>query len=329
MPYQDKVEKISRSPFSSTLTKLQKLAINKKLFEPYIELKLSRSERIKKKQFNFVVNHYNLKDLKFMKWTNTNHLTNDEYSIESALESLANGKEYKSVKKAIFDNYELQLNNYKEFNPNFINTVTSKIDDVNHIVLLLKKSLDNSYFEDDILFSRFFDFLLDRYSQKQVVSFFINIRTLHDEQNLRDSLLMYRTLKYYLDATVEKVKCSVGQIHIQFVKLSQKLEYKNMKLIKFQYSDTQLSFLKEIDKYNVRLPQNNHELFAWSNILSNCLASYDFKIESQQTTVYGFFIKNKLIFAVEIANNSIIQAYRKHNVPLNSFENGVLNKWID
>ena len=73
--------------------------------------------------------------------------------------------------------------------------------------------------------------------------------------------------------------------------------------------------------------QNNYELFAWSDILENCLASYEYFIELQKTTVYGFFIKNKLIFAVEICDGKIIQAYRKYNQPLDSFENKVLNLW--
>ena len=61
--------------------------------------------------------------------------------------------------------------------------------------------------------------------------------------------------------------------------------------------------------------------------LENCLASYEYFIESQSTTVYGFFIKNKLIFAVEIKDGKVIQAYRKFNQPLNSFENKILNTW--
>ena len=47
MPYEEKLVKIVRSPFSSILLKLQKLALDKKLFEPFLDLKLSRSEKIK------------------------------------------------------------------------------------------------------------------------------------------------------------------------------------------------------------------------------------------------------------------------------------------
>lgn len=324
MPYQEKLVKIVRSPFSSILLKLQKLALDKKLFEPFIDLKLSRSEKIKRKQFSYVLNHYNLKDLKFMNWTNTECLTEKSYTIESALEKLANDKSVKSVKKAIFENYESQLKRTKKFNPNFLTIITSKLNDVNHIVSLLKLELNHQYFEDYELLKKFFVFLLDRYSQKQVVYFFNNI---DDEYSFRDTLWMFRTLRYYLDASIEKVNCTLKEIHNQFIKLSKKLEYEKKELIKFQYSDIQLNYLKQIDEYTVRLPENNYELFAWSNILENCLASYEYFIESQSTTVYGFFIKNKLIFAVEIKNGKVIQAYRKFNQPLNHFENKILNTW--
>lgn len=324
MPYQERVEKIVRSPFSSILTKLQKLALDKKLFEPFIELKLSRSDRINKKQFSFVLNHYNLRDLKFMKWTSTDYLTEESYTIETALEKIANEKKAKSVKKAIFENYENQMKHTKKFNPNFLNVVTLKIADVNHIVTLLKLENTHDYFEDYELLEKFFSFLLDRYSQKQVVYFFSNINS---ELTLRDTLWMFKSLRYYLDASIEKVNCSIDHIHNQFIKLSKKLEYEKKELIKYVYSDDQLNYLKEIDKYTVRLPENNYELFAWSDILENCLASYEYFIESQRTTVYGFFIKNKLIFAVEIRDGKIIQAYRKYNEPLNNFENSILRKW--
>jgi len=64
------------------------------------------------------------------------------------------------------------------------------------------------------------------------------------------------------------------------------------------------------------------------NILNNCLASYEHIIESHLTTVHGFFIEIKLIFAAEIKDKTIIQAYRKYNTPLNSLENGALVKWM-
>lgn len=324
MPFKERMEKIVRSPFSSILIKLQKLALNKELFEPFIDLKLSRSDKIKRKQFPFVLNHYNLKDLKFMNWTNTDYLIEESYTIETALEKIANNKTAKSVKKAIFENYEYQIKNSKKFNPNFLNIVTLKIDDVNHIVSLLKLELCHDYFEDYELVDKFFNFLLDRYSQKQVVYFFSNI---YDELIFRDTLWMFKSLRYYLDASIEKVNCSLEHIHNQFIKLSKKLEYEKKELVKFVYTDFQLNYLKEIEQYTIRLPENNYELFAWSDILENCLASYEYFIELQKTTVYGFFIKNKLIFAVEICDGKIIQAYRKYNQPLDSFENKVLNLW--
>ena len=81
MPFKERMEKIVRSPFSSILIKLQKLALNKELFEPFIDLKLSRSDKIKRKQFPFVLNHYNL-NLKFFEYhTLYFHFLNENYDF--------------------------------------------------------------------------------------------------------------------------------------------------------------------------------------------------------------------------------------------------------
>lgn len=87
--------------------------------------------------------------------------------------------------------------------------------------------------------------------------------------------MMYKSLRYYVDLNDEKVNCSFDQIHNNFIEVSQKLEYQNKELVEFAYSDSQLSYLTKIDKYDVKLPQNNHELYACSFTLKNCLASYD------------------------------------------------------
>jgi len=325
MPYEEELSEIEKSPFSSILKELQKLARNKELFEPFIDLKLSEKKR--KREFKFVLDHYNLKDLEFMEWIDTSALTGSHYTIESALKKIANDKQFKSVKKVIFFNYEYQLKKMKEYNPVYINIVTKKIKDVNHVLSLLDPYAIYGYIKDSVILEYFFDFLLNRYSEKQLVDFFTN-----DESyggSLDDILLMFSDLKYYLDITNEKVKCSNYQIHKQFTKLSRKLKYRRKKLNKFNYLYTQKLYLTSVGEYSVKLPLTNHELFTWADILDNCLASYEDRIENYFTTVYGFFIKSELIFAVEIRDNKIIQAYRKYNIQLNKNEKKVLDSWFN
>jgi hypothetical protein len=82
-------------------------------------------------------------------------------------------------------------------------------------------------------------------------------------------------------------------------------------------------------KYEIKLPKNGKELYQWSNELRNCLSSYYKSIEKRKTTIYGFFLKNEIKFAVEIRENKIIQVKAKYNNDLNSSEKDFIFSWFD
>jgi hypothetical protein len=83
-----------------------------------------------------------------------------------------------------------------------------------------------------------------------------------------------------------------------------------------------------IDKYKVKFPKNGKELYKWSRELKNCMSSYFFEIENGNTSIYGFFKKESLEFAVEIQQKRIIQASGKYNHRLDEQEEKVLTKWF-
>jgi hypothetical protein len=86
---------------------------------------------------------------------------------------------------------------------------------------------------------------------------------------------------------------------------------------------------RKIDDYIVKLPHNGAELYTWADVLHNCMASYLSEIENKQTFIYGFFIEDKIVFAVEIRNEQILQAYRSHNRNLMPNEQSVLSQWFE
>lgn len=327
-PYTPKIKPIENIPLRAIEKELQKLTTQKQLFAPFIDRKLSSIYSRKEKQFEFILNHYNLKDLEFIKWSDTHFLTKIHYTIETALLELANMKQSKSIKHAIFENYLYQIKTYKSFNPLFIYAITSKFSDVNHIATLIDLKENFPVIEDGFLFGAFLEYLLSRYTQKQVTHYFIKLQSLNHHYLLRDTLLTFRRLGKSLYDETKKVKCTPNIIHDNLVQISLKIKYKNRQINHFEYSELQLSHLVNIGRYNVNLPKNNLELYEWADELQNCLAGYEELIASHRTTVYGFFIQSKLIFAAEINKGAIVQAYQKYNISLEAEQRKILRLWL-
>ena len=326
-PYAPQPTTLEPSPLRKIKRELQKLSVQKRLFEPYIDMELS-SLLNREKQFEFMLSNYNLKNLEFMKWTHTHHLTKSTYIIETALLELVNDKQFKSVKIALFENYAFQLKKNKTFNPNFTHMATSKFSNVNHIVSLLALKINFEMFDDEPLLLKFIDFMLSRYTEKQVTHYFMKLESSNHQYILRDTLLTFKRIGESLSHDTSKVKCSPNAIHRQFVQLSLTIKYKNKPINHFEYSTLQQSHLVTIGGYSVNLPNNNLELYEWANELQNCLAGYEDKIASHETTIYGFFMQSNLIFAVEIQKGAIIQAHRKYNHPIEPQQRKILNLWL-
>ncbi|MCI0501466.1 MAG: PcfJ domain-containing protein, partial [Epsilonproteobacteria bacterium] len=262
------------------------------------------------------------------KWSHTHQLTKGHYTIETALLELANTKQSKSVKHAIFENYLYQMKTYKSFNPNFINIVTRKFSNINHIVSLLDLRLNFEVFDNELLLSDFIDHFLFRYTEKQVTHYFTKLEITNHQYLLRDTLLTFRRIGGDISKETQKVKCTPNAIHDRFVQISLKVKYKNQPINHFEYSKLQLSHLVTMGNYHINLPKNNLELFEWADEFQNCLGGYEELIATHKTTVYGFFIQSQLKFVAEIKRGEIIQAYKKYNIPIEPEQRRILNLWL-
>lgn len=285
-------------------------------------------------------NHINLKDIEFFHWKHAELLQNEHISIQTALLEIANGKRYKSVKKAIFRNYVHQMTTTKKFNPLLTYLATTKIHDPNYIVELINmEHINNDKFlthlDRDMLFE-FTDFLTKNYNQRQVVHFFnhfesyirLNKRNLkHSYLVFEDILRQFNFIKFDISNEYEGVRCTPKGIHDQFSKILNAKKYKHLMERKFTYSDRELSAQMRMDIYDVKLPFNGAELYSWADDLQNCLASYISSIEHKLTAVYAFFKDEKIEFAVEIRENQIVQAYRSYNRVLLPNQQNILNQW--
>ena len=162
----NKVDKVPKEYSKEIETELRNMIVKVEDFEKFIEIKLSRNgSKVRQKEIYFFLNHINLKDKEFINWKNADLLIGENLTIQSALIELTNNKKYKSVKKAIFRNYQFQIQSANTFNPLLNYLATSKIDDPNFIVELI----DMEYINKDefltnldkTLFLEFSDFRRD------------------------------------------------------------------------------------------------------------------------------------------------------------------------
>lgn len=334
--------KIPREYSKEIKLKLEKLLEEREKFEKYIDIKLSRKgSKIREKQIDFFLNHYNLKEKEFFHWSNGDLLKGENLNIQGALVELASDKKFKSVKKAIFKCYESQMVDTKKFNPLLIYIATNRFNDPNFIVNIIELTHINndkylSKLEREVLFE-FFDFLLRIYTQKQVYIFLKNFDNFIklDKNNFKrayivfqDILNQYKILKIDLKSDFKKVKCTPRGIHDEFVRILNSKKYKHLQSKKLHYTDNETRSLVNIEEYTVKLPQNGAELYCWADDLHNCMASYLDRLENKTTIIYGFFKGVKIQFAVEIRSNQIIQAYRSYNRALLANESIILHHWF-
>lgn len=167
----------------------------------------------------------------------------------------------------------------------------------------------------------FMAFLYSRYSYKQIANLFKEYEKL-DLFWLQDTLEIYSITKEKMKY-LEECKCKANALHDAFIRVHQ-MKYLE---INFSYTAAALRACEIREDYEVKLPMNGLELFKWSQKLQNCLASYDRRISSQKSLVYGFFINGKLKFALEIADGNLIQVRGKYNRDLTNAEKYIVAAW--
>lgn len=276
------------------------------------------------KEFAFFLKYPYLKDYQFISWCNPDFLPSGaDLTIESALEYTLNNRREKSLKKALYRNYIKTINKREQYNFLYAHAVAKNIKDVNIAVKMLSfeiPSFSNIDFWPTEIVS-FMAFLYSRYSYKQIANLFKEYEKL-DLFWLQDTLEIYSITKEKMKY-LEECKCKANALHDAFIRVHQ-MKYLE---INFSYTAAALRACEIREDYEVKLPMNGLELFKWSQKLQNCLASYDRRISSQKSLVYGFFINGKLKFALEIADGNLIQVRGKYNRDLTNAEKYIVAAW--
>ena len=100
-------------------------------------------------------------------------------------------------------------------------------------------------------------------------------------------------------------------------------------ILSFTYTKAQKDACIKLEGFEFKLPHTGNELYKWSEDLHNCIFSYHPAITGQETVIYGLFRDNKIVYAVEVFENSISQAFGKYNDKVLPEDNKVIESWFD
>ena len=280
---------------------------------------------------SFFLKHKHLKDFDLYDWVSVNNLHGDEIYIDTAFEQILNNRKEKSIKKALFVNYLNQIDNNGKFYSAFAEACLKAIKDVNIIVDFLKIDfdyLDLGDFAEEQFIYQIICFLKKHYSEKQILKLFSGYVFSINMTLFRDLIRHYYYDKDSIEANFRKVPCKILALHDEFVRCSKDERYEDIQNKILSYSMIEYKACCEVDTYSVKLPNCGTELFDWANDLHNCMASYFYMIEANESIIYGFFKKNILMFVVEISDGVLVQTSAKYNAALSPEESEIVQRWF-
>jgi hypothetical protein len=282
------------------------------------------------KEIAFFRTYPHLRNYDFLEWKDIEFLPSDtNLSIESALEYIGCGRTEKSLKKVLFKNYKNKLKENEKYRFLYINLVCKYISDPNIALKMIELDFDEhlEYLHDKNFLEVFFVFLVQRYTYKQIAKFFLDYVNGYP-YILNDSATMVNDIGDDI-VHLPTIKANVHEIHNALVTLMHKVENNNLFQTVYDYPMEVLNRCVEIDEYIVKVPQDGLELYNWSNILKNCLSSYNKIIVSNTSIIYGFFKDDILEFAIELREDKIFQAKQKFNVNITQVQKVPLSEWYD
>jgi len=247
--------------------------------------------------------------------------TSESIDIDTALKTISNFRKEKSVRRAVYVNYQNQY----AFEPRYIAILTRAIEDPNILVKFLK--LDTKLLEPfgDVLYL-VLRFLKQHYKEKEIFKLFDAVS---NTNLLQDTMGMFTYEESIIALNFKRVRCNIRSIHDEFTRCINAREYSELLQYEFTYTKAVLKPCISLNRhYTIRLPKSNLELYRWGDQMHNCIAEYENRIKEKKTILYDFFYAEKLKFIVEIKDRKIVEANCKYNHPLNQGEIEILEMWF-
>ena len=329
--YPTQSELISKHEF---LSDLKKRAFELILKHPIsINVALVKYECSSIEELVFFMKHTHLKEYSFLFWQEhelDNLPKNKPFFIRDALNYVLNNRKEKSLIKAVYINYEKQIKSKHKYRFLYIRCICKYISDTNIASRMVDFKLLNEDEDEHFSFvgiEKLFEYLIQNYTQNQ-------IEQLIEGFSKNNIYLFFDLLEMFLEfddemlQSIEKIKPRFDTFHDSIAHHHRLLVHHKLLEISFEYTKDEQNACIKVEPYKIRLPYNGLKLYEWSSTLQNCLSGYAKWILKKETTVYGFFRDNKLEIAVEVRNNSIIQASSKYNAKLSKEDTYLIHEWF-
>jgi hypothetical protein len=247
--------------------------------------------------------------------------------MNDKLNTMLKLRKEKSVKKAIYTNYNTQLKDTDDYYTPSMEVFIKKIKDPNILVKFLLLDVHKVRFKEKSL-EIFLDFLLYRYSEKQVLKVFLkleDVTIIHLFNGFIENIKELKSFDMYYDNN-RHVNCNFHALCYSlflYTKSMRKLE-----AIKKKINNTEdvLKRCIKIEKYSVKVPSTTKELCEWAKEIDAYIASCFEDIVSDDSNLYYFYKNLNLDFIIWIYKNEIMQIITKDS-HLNSEQTKVSKIW--
>ncbi len=269
-----------------------------------------------------------LSEFEFVYWAQPHMLSfENQWTIVDALDFVINHRKEKSFKKAIYLHYKSSMLKEEKYDFRFVNAVAQRVQDVNIAIRMIKINQTHHFHGVDyVILNSYMTFLINRFTPKQVEKLFRDYAK-NDLYWIEDTLNLFEGIGDVV-GDLEKIPCNITDIHDMFMNALHTAGLKKtLSKITFTYGEKMLKACDKFDGFDIHLPQDGLELYAWGGILHNCLSTYYNRILNETSTIFGFFEDGKLKAAVEIKNNTIVQANSKYNQKLEKRDEDRIIGW--
>jgi hypothetical protein len=285
------------------------------------------------KLYAFFLKHDHLKEYDFFYWKHLNsflEISRTYPTVQEMLSFILNFRKEKSIRKACYKSYGKSMQKLTYYNPRTDYIFSHQIDDRNFLLQLInmnvkiKSKLFNELQQREII--AFFIFLKEHYSQKAITEFFLHMKSGY---YLRDTVQMfYGEAADFIREHFHKVPLKINRLHDEFIRVGRlrKSALKDKKIFDYHENDLKAETMK--DEFEYRLPATTHILQQWSYDLHNCMYGYSAAIHQSRSVIYGVFKEEKLLYAVEIRNNRIVQALGKYNKHIERKDKALIDAWF-
>jgi hypothetical protein len=303
-----------------------------------------KSNKLKFQILNFFLQRPFLRELDFFFWEDfddffafykryapiKSYPVKERFSLINMLNFILEDKNSKALRKALYSHYQesIKLNFY---NPRLDYWFTTHIQDRNYLKELILIKPQIKYYINKLLSKELYTLLEIFRSEKNLKNYLTSI-TRDDirEYIIRDTarVLSHSYLKEYILENNIKLPTNPKKFHDELIKIYNKITEAFLENSSYEYEEAQLNSEIKFKKLQFILPKNELELLKYAQTLSNCAYSYSNQIKNAQSTLYFIAKEDSVEYAIEIKEQSIIQAKAKYNHPIPQEDNAIINQWF-